>query len=440
MDHDVAAWVTEEASRGARSGRGEERRSSQIRPATVDRRHGVPTTASFGAPPSTPFTPPPGGGRDHGHQSGGFGTEMFLRRVRDTNARGGSRAAGQTHGTAVGQTHLRPTPFSVSATAEIGPGDRTDEVTDGTDDDAHALTHDDNSSSRTEEVVFGEIVADVRSGCLASAESPAVFESACRVRAAELREMSLCVTRASAALALSQEADALDAEATSWSLCWFLLGEGRDSERRNALMEKKARDAIAKRQLLGGDPASAFLSSSPNRNPLPAPLSARVRACARDELNDPVTFRLNRVVAWLEGNQRAALLRESFGVGVEDALRDSGGSNSGGNNFSRSSLAAFDAFGKNEVSLVETARALDARATSDGRGESLSKALDPDGPMNTKSATHPTNADAEGTALGLSQIPPTECLSILVLEGTSYLCPDCLFIQLRPTDTLFCPS
>ena len=153
-----------------------------------------------------------------------------------------------------------------------------------------------------------------------------------------------------------------------------------------------------------------------------------------------MTFRLNRVVAWLEGNQRAALLRESFGVGVEDALRDSGGSNSGGNNFSRSSLAAFDAFGKNEVSLVETARALDARATSDGRGESLSKALDPDGPMNTKSATHPTNADAEGTALGLSQIPPTDCLSILVLEGTSYLCPDCLFIQLRPTDTLFCPS
>ena len=35
---------------------------------------------------------------------------------------------------------------------------------------------------------------------------------------------------------------------------------------------------------------------------------------ARDENGDPVTFRLNRVVAWLEGTARAAVERERAGL------------------------------------------------------------------------------------------------------------------------------
>ena len=83
MDHDVAAWVTEEAERGTLSARRDAR--SQIPRSTADR---------FGVPP-TPFTPPP---RVDDHP-GGLGTDMFLRRVSDTAARGpGASALGaSTH-------------------------------------------------------------------------------------------------------------------------------------------------------------------------------------------------------------------------------------------------------------------------------------------------------------------------------------------------------
>ena len=64
---------------------------------------------------------------------------------------------------------------------------------------------------------------------------------------------------------------------------------------------------------------------------------------ARDETSDPVTFRLNRVVAWLEGTARAAMRREA-----ESA--EFGG-------------AAFDDFAENECAWRETANALDARKT-----------------------------------------------------------------------------
>ena len=78
MDHDVAAWVTEEAERGTLSARGEARSQIPTR-STADR---------FGVPP-TPFTPPP---RVDDHP-GGLGTDMFLRRVRDTAARGPGASA-----------------------------------------------------------------------------------------------------------------------------------------------------------------------------------------------------------------------------------------------------------------------------------------------------------------------------------------------------------
>jgi nuclear pore complex protein Nup107 len=263
-------------------------------------------------------------------------------------------------------------------------------------DAPESLEHDDASLVRSEERAFARVVADVRAGAVAENETPAAFESVCRVRAAELRAAAASgdVARASTAHELLSEADDLDAEAATWSLAWFLLGEGAEAERESARAEKDARDAIARRQRAGGDPASQFADGPLNANPLPAPLSARVRMACRDEMNDPVTFRANRVVAWLEGNARAAMTREAMGVDVADALRSTtevfrDASRRG------TRLDAFDDFGKNECAWNETARALDASATSDGRGQALSLELDPDGPNRLNAALHPTNADAE---------------------------------------------
>ena len=92
-------------------------------------------------------------------------------------------------------------------------------------------------------------------------------------------------------------------------MIWFLLGDGAVAERENAASEADAREVMRARQTLGGDPASVYDTGVENPKPTPPPLSARVRMAARDEENDPVTFRIGRVVAWLEGATRAALER-----------------------------------------------------------------------------------------------------------------------------------
>ena len=110
----------------------------------------------------------------------------------------------------------------------------------------------------------------------------------------------------------ARAADLLQVEAGTWSLVWFLLGDGAAIEADGAASEAAARAVIARRQAAGGDPASAIDSGVPNPAPLPR-LSARIRIAARDQLGD-VTFRLNRVVAWLEGTARAAMQRERAGL------------------------------------------------------------------------------------------------------------------------------
>ena len=58
-----------------------------------------------------------------------------------------------------------------------------------------------------------------------------------------------------------------------------------------------------------------------------------------------------------------------------------------------------DDFASGECAWRETAVALDASATTDGRGRNLCRQLDPDGPYRTSSALHPTNADGEDRLL-----------------------------------------
>ena len=242
---------------------------------------------------------------------------------------------------------------------------------------------DDAPHARREEFTFADVVSRVKRGEMRPGEAPAAFEEACWTRAVELRAeaASAATDRAARAAELTDAADRLESEAATWSLVWFLLGDGATTEREHAAAERDARDAIAARQAAGGDPASRFGGGAPNPAPLPAPLSARVRMAARDEASDPVTFRLNRVVAWLEGTARAAMRREAESAEV------------GGDGGARG--AAFDDFAENECAWRETANALDASATTDGRGSALSRALDPDGPTRTNAALHPANADAD---------------------------------------------
>jgi len=387
MDHDVAAWVTEEAERGTLSARGEGPARSQIPTrSTADR---------FGVPP-TPFTPPP---RVDDHP-GGLGTDMFLRRVRDTAARGpGASALGGGGVPGTGAKSPMPMPGHPPFAAEPFAAERVGTPDDS--NDSESFEHDDASCARSEERAFARVLADVRAGAVAESQTPAAFESVCRVRAAELRAAAADAARASTAQELLCEADDLDAEAATWSLAWFLLGEGAELEREGAAAETRARDAIARRQRAGGDPASRFAGGALNNDPLPAPLSARVRMAARDETRDPVTFRANRVVAWLEGNARAAMTREAEGVEVAGALdgwTDLAAFRDGGSSVAPSRDAfgiGIGDFARNECAWNETARALDASATSDGRGRSLTTELDPDGPARANGALHPTNADAE---------------------------------------------
>ena len=261
-------------------------------------------------------------------------------------------------------------------------------------DDAHAvdtaaakdLETDDSPHERREEFAFAEVLPPRASRRGSPREAAGAFEEACWERSFELREESAsCVHRAVKAAELARAADLLQAEAGTWSLVWFLLGDGAAIEADGAASEAAARAVIARRQAAGGDPASAIDSGVPNPAPTPIPLSARIRIAARDFIGDPVTFRLNRVVAWLEGTARAAMQRERAGlVPVPD---EHAGTH-------------VDDFASGECAWRETAVALDASATTDGRGRTACAAnSDPDGPSRTSSALHPTNADGEDRLL-----------------------------------------
>ena len=85
-----------------------------------------------------------------------------------------------------------------------------------------------------------------------------------------------------------------------------------------------------------------------------------------------MTFRLNRIIAWLEANSASALRRAELDGTAYDGR-----------------------FLRDECDWRATADAIDASAKCDPDGNPLSTSMDPDGPMRTKSALHPSNADAE---------------------------------------------
>jgi len=395
MDYDVESWVEEEARRG----RGR-RASHAPAPSAAPSPFGIaqsqpPATTSKipggdfgfapplpGAVPATPFTPGFGGGIGafgKGADATPYATEAFLRRAPPTATAAKIPSPDRSTMTAPAHAMNDDDVLDDAHARASSPGD------DARTAAAKDLETDDAPHERREEFAFAEVLSSVRAGEITAREAAGAFEEACWERSFELREESAsCVHRAVKAAELARVADLLQAEAGTWSLVWFLLGDGAAIEANGAASESAARAVIAQRQLAGGDPASAIDSGVPNPAPLPPPLSARIRIAARDEAGDPVTFRLNRVVAWLEGQARAAMQRERAGlVPVPD---EHAGTH-------------VDDFASGECAWRETALALDASATTDGRGQTLCRALDPDGPSRTNAALHPTNADGEDRLL-----------------------------------------
>ena len=112
---------------------------------------------------------------------------------------------------------------------------------------------DDAPHARREEFTFADVVSRVKRGEIRPGEAPAAFEEACWTRAGELRAeaASAATDRAARAAELTDAADRLESEAATWSLVWFLLGDGATTERARAAAERDARDAVAARQAAG---------------------------------------------------------------------------------------------------------------------------------------------------------------------------------------------
>ena len=227
------------------------------------------------------------------------------------------------------------------------------------DADARTTVEDD---VRAEEFAFAEALMRVKREGAGAGGAAAMFEDACRLRARELRTRAEARRRRAPSVAKREvgEAEALEREAHSWSLIYHLLGDGATVERESAEKETEVLRATPREE---GGTRGDFL---------PPPLRSRLRCASRDEERDPVTFRLNRIIAWLEANSASALRRAELDGTAYDGR-----------------------FLRDECDWRATADAIDASAKCDPDGNPLSTSLDPDGPMRTKSALHPSNADAE---------------------------------------------
>lgn len=152
---------------------------------------------------------------------------------------------------------------------------------------------------RAEEFAFAEVLSRVKREGIGAGAAAAMFEDACWLRARELRTRSETRRRRAPSLANKdvEEAEALEREAHSWSLIYHLLGDGATVERESAAKELELLDATPR---VDGGASGDFLAP---------PLRSRLRCASRDEARDPVTFRLNRIIAWLEANAASALRR-----------------------------------------------------------------------------------------------------------------------------------
>ena len=163
--------------------------------------------------------------------------------------------------------------------------------------------------------LLADVVRAVETGETTVADAPAAFESACRAEACASHETRGERTQRRQGERPQAEADAPVAEAATWSLVWYLLGEGADSERRNA--EAERRFATRPRHFAERESATRRADRHPGREdeaPPRRPLSARVRMAARCSPT-PTTFPPS--AAWHGGGM--SLARASPAVNSSDS-------------------------------------------------------------------------------------------------------------------------
>jgi len=250
---------------------------------------------------------------------------------------------------------------------------------DGGDGVLQSDDEDDDATYFTEEYHFGDIFAAVKTRHLLATSAPKRFERVAlrasddlRAEAHRLRQ-STAIDRREESMSLIERANELEREAKTWNLVNHLMGDAL-YEDRNGFEIEKTRTLAANRKNGNGYTGDVLLP----------PLNVRARLFVRDEKRDPVLFRTQRIVAWLEENQATKLRREAF---------ESGSGQGGNANTDTTSPEALAALDSNCGTFKETALAVEQGATQDYEERELSQRLDMDGIVLGGSDSHNDNAN-----------------------------------------------
>ena len=230
-----------------------------------------------------------------------------------------------------------------------------------------------------EEYGFGDVFAAVKMRRLLATSAPkrferVAFEASDDLRAEAhrmLRRRSDDANKREEANAMIERAEELEREAKTWNLVNHLMGDAL-YEDRNGFEIEKVRTVAANRGEGNGYSGDVLLP----------PMDVRARLFVRDEKRDPVLFRTQRIVAWLEENQATKLRREAF---ESNGVRE--------NAIDATSHGVLNALDVNCGTFKETALAVEQGATQDFEERELSQRLDMDGIVLGGGDSQSNNAD-----------------------------------------------
>ena len=240
---------------------------------------------------------------------------------------------------------------------------------------------DEDTTYFAEEYHFGDIFAAVKTRHLLATSAPKRFERVAlrasddlRAEAHRLRQ-SNAYDKREESKGLIERANELEREAKTWNLVNHLMGDAL-YEDRNGFEIEKTRTLAANRENGNGYTGDVLLP----------PMDVRARLFLRDEKRDPVLFRTQRIVAWLEENQATKLRREAFDS-------SSGRGESANKSTATTSPGALVALDADCGTFKETALAVEQGATQDYEERELSQRLDMDGIVLGGGDSQSNNAD-----------------------------------------------
>ena len=218
---------------------------------------------------------------------------------------------------------------------------------------------DDRDDGFEEELSFAEVFRRVKERKLLATSAAKRFERICLIRADDLRakihHRNSDRTKQQHRV-MRKVVVELEREAKTWNLVNHLFGDAMYEDRR-AFEEDRVR-CLASKRTMNGYEGDVMIPC----------LSVRERLIVRDEKRDPVLFRAQRILAWLEENQAQKLKREMFSSSNNNVTANKTASNTG-TNFIDANCGTFK----------ETALAVEQGSTQDYEGRELSERLDMDG-------------------------------------------------------------